>query len=171
MLKSCPQCDQPLNPPIQSISRQVCYHCGWSQEVVVESKKIAQTLNKNKNILFLKSFNFFNSFNSLYTVWLEFVNLFQSDELPEQELSNRLYTGFIFALKAIQILGFLAGLFFCLLSFFQDEMDFWLAIGISIIVSSYLSTQVIIAVVDLLSRIEENVRKLNALIDSDRSKY
>lgn len=50
MLKSCPQCGQQLNPPIQSISRQVCYHCGWSGEVVVETQKIKQSFKQNQAI-------------------------------------------------------------------------------------------------------------------------
>ncbi|PSF27794.1 hypothetical protein C7H19_24870 [Aphanothece hegewaldii CCALA 016] len=169
MLKSCPQCGQQLNPPIQSINRQVCYHCGWSQEVNVESKKNDQTLNKSKNILFLKSFNLFNSFNSLYTVWLEFMDLFQSHKLPEQKLSNRLYRGFIYALKTIQVFGFLGGLILGLLSFDKYDPILWILLSILLILASYLSTQGMIAVVDLLSRIEENIRKLNVLIDSDRS--
>ena len=30
---NCPECGQPVNPPLKSIGRQVCYSCGWSVEI------------------------------------------------------------------------------------------------------------------------------------------
>lgn len=44
--KTCPQCGQPIKPPLNSLRRQICYQCGWSGEKVeivaekVEAKKL-----------------------------------------------------------------------------------------------------------------------------------
>jgi hypothetical protein len=54
---NCPQCGEPVNPPIPSIRRQVCYSCGWSGEEV-EIVSPPKSESENSIVAKLKSKGF-----------------------------------------------------------------------------------------------------------------
>lgn len=76
----------------------------------------------------------------------------------------KLYTGFVATLQLLQVLGYFIAVVFSLSQTYQSSGGIFLGIILGIILSLiscfviYISTQGLIAVIDLLSRIERNTR-------------
>lgn len=93
-----------------------------------------------------------------------------SNPPPSGSNQNRLYTRFITILKIIQFLGFFLTALFLIVffSFFRQNLTIgggfgivflgYLIYGVITCISIYVFTGVLIAIIDLLSRIERNTR-------------
>ena len=84
---------------------------------------------------------------------------------PRIPSQNRLYKGLITTLEILKFVGFVFVAFYCLLIFLLYSA-FYRQYGLILASTSfllgciivYVTTQVLIAIIDLLSRIEENTR-------------
>lgn len=93
-----------------------------------------------------------------------------SNQPPGGSNQNRLYTRFITILKIIQFIGFFLTALFLIVffSFFGQNLTIggpfgivflaYLIYGVITCISIYVFTGVLIAIIDLLSRIERNTR-------------
>jgi hypothetical protein len=74
---------------------------------------------------------------------------------------SRLYTRFIVVLKAIQYLCYFVVVAFSFIGFFVIGIPFIVILlqAIAVCLSFYVPTQSLIAIIDLLSRIERNTRR------------
>lgn len=74
-------------------------------------------------------------------------------------MNTILYNGFLTTLKILQSLGFVGIGLIVVLWAFQFGMSPYLVVAtISLLVGVYVSTESLIAIIDLLSRIEKNTR-------------
>jgi hypothetical protein len=153
----CPECNQDNAPTAKG-----CASCGYplqpSQSEVRQttSERTKQLTQNPKQV-------------TTQGVMRQPMQLTQDRErqtIPETTSKNqtRLHTGFLSSLKLLQALGFIGLGFWAFVALVMYQAGgnalFWILL-ISVCLSIYTTTESLIAVIDLLSRIEQNTRNRN----------